>query len=174
MTEPAASQAGGPADAGCIERECSAEPQTTALAAAVARAWQPDAGGAQRVYLRGSLGSGKTTWARAVLHELGVTRTVRSPTYSLLEVYDVPGRRVLHADLYRLAAAGDLAPLGLEDYDTGQTLWLVEWPEKGEGRLPCPDLEVKFAIAGDGRRVRLRAASPTGHRWLARAIAEGA
>ena len=174
MTEPAAAQAGEPAGAGCIERECSAEPQTIALAAAVARTWQPDAGRAQRVYLRGPLGSGKTTWARAALRELGVTRAVRSPTYSLLEIYELPTRSVLHADLCRLAAADDLAPLGLEDYDTGHTLWLVEWPERGEGRLPCPDLEVELAIAGEGRRVRLRAASPTGHRWLARAIAEGA
>lgn len=169
MVQPA-----GSAGAGCIERACTGEGQTAALAAAVARAWQPGQGGAQRVYLRGPLGSGKTTWARAALRELGVTRNVRSPTYALMETYDLPDRRVLHADLYRLAAAADLAPLGLEDYDTARTLWLVEWPERGGQRLPPPDLDVELLFAGDGRRIRLRAASPEGARWLTRAIAQGA
>lgn len=174
MTRTAAAQPGGPADAGCIERVCADERQTLALAATVARAWQPEQGGAQRLYLRGPLGSGKTTWARAALQALGVTRPVRSPTYALIETYDLPDRRVLHADLYRLAAAEHLAPLGLEDYDTGHTLWLVEWPERGGQRLPPADLDVELLFAGDGRRVRLRAASPGGARWLARAIAQGA
>lgn len=137
------------------------ETATAALAAALAGAAPPRV----VVYLHGDLGAGKSTLARAWLRALGVTGPVRSPTYTLVERYPLPdGGEAVHLDLYRIGDAAELDFLGLDDIEP--RLWLVEWPERGQGALPAPDLEVHLAVAGAGRRARLEARSAAGQAWL--------
>lgn len=118
------------------------------------------------VHLHGDLGAGKSTLARAWLRHLGVTGTVRSPTYTLVERYPLAtGGEALHLDLYRIGDPGELEFLGLDDAQA--VLWLVEWPQRGQGALPAPDLDIDLDIADQGRSVRLQARSARGRRWLA-------
>lgn len=118
------------------------------------------------VYLRGELGAGKTTFARALLRQLGVGERVKSPTYSLLERYSVDGHDAFHLDLYRIADAGELEWLGLDELDSPDAIVLVEWPERGGGSLPLPDLEVALGHATAGRVATLSAMSPRAKGWL--------
>jgi len=118
------------------------------------------------VYLRGELGAGKTTLARALLQAMGVGERVKSPTYSLLERYMVNGRDAFHLDLYRIANAGELEWLGLDELDAPETIVLVEWPERGRGALPKPDLEITLEHEGQGRSACLGVASQRGSHWI--------
>ena len=129
--------------------ELQDEAATLALGARLAQALRARGGGV--VYLRGDLGAGKTTLARGVLRAAGVVGTLRSPTYTLMEPYAAAGQAFLHLDLYRLADPSEVEQLGLRDYPVETTVWLVEWPERGSGYLPAPDLEVQLAIDGPGR-----------------------
>ena len=105
------------------------------------------------IELRGELGTGKSTFARGVLRALGATGPIKSPSYTLMETYDLPGVQALHLDLYRLNDPEELEHLGLADYYRAGNLWLIEWPEKGDGRLPPPDLRFEFSIGPDGHRI---------------------
>lgn len=135
-----------------------ADPEATAtFARRLARLLAPLPGAV--VYLRGPLGAGKTSIARELLRALGVQGTIRSPTYTLMEPYEIGGRRLLHMDLYRIEAA-DLEQLGLVDYPPSETLWLVEWPEKAQGGLPPPDLDLSIQMQGEGRRLELSTLLP--------------
>jgi tRNA threonylcarbamoyladenosine biosynthesis protein TsaE len=118
------------------------------------------------VHLSGGLGAGKTALARAVLRGLGYRGRVPSPTYTLVEPYEAGGYRVVHADLYRLVTPGDADDLGLREALGAGTLALVEWPERGAGRLPPPDLRVALELAGSGRQADLHAVSPAGRAVL--------
>ena len=120
------------------------------------------------LYLQGELGAGKTTFARGFLRGLGVAGTVRSPTYTLLELHELEGLTVLHVDLYRLRDPAELESLGLRDWARPGCLWLIEWPERGGSRLPEADLTVTFAIAATAHVIDLRAASLLGEAWLGR------
>lgn len=133
------------------------------------------------VFLNGPLGAGKTTLVRAFLRALGVTGPVRSPTYTLIEPYEIePPRasptptRVLHLDLYRLGGADELEYLGLRE-DLERALVLVEWPECAEGALPEPDLQIALGYGGEGamedpaaggRLMTLMPGSARGAEWL--------
>lgn len=128
------------------------------LASAFSRAGQ--AGGV--VYLQGDLGAGKTTLVRQMLRSLGVTGTIRSPTYTLMEPYGAGGRELLHMDLYRLSDPTELHNLGLVDYSPEQTLWLVEWPEKGGDFLPKADISVQLQVVGQARQVEIVGLSAAG------------
>ncbi|HSW14696.1 MAG TPA: tRNA (adenosine(37)-N6)-threonylcarbamoyltransferase complex ATPase subunit type 1 TsaE, partial [Solimonas sp.] len=112
------------------------------------------------VFLEGDLGAGKTTLARGLLQAMGVQGRVRSPTYTLMEPYQAGGRTILHMDLYRLADPLELHNLGLADYPPAETLWLVEWPEKGGALLPSPELRVTLQLQGGGRRADLHCEDP--------------
>ncbi|MBB1087438.1 tRNA (adenosine(37)-N6)-threonylcarbamoyltransferase complex ATPase subunit type 1 TsaE [Lysobacter sp. SG-8] len=134
---------------------------TEALGVRLARHRPP----AAVAYLRGDLGAGKSTLARALLRSLGVTGTIRSPTYTLVERYPLADDgEAWHLDLYRIADAGELEYLGL-DAD-GVTLWLVEWAERGGGALPPADLVVELRVEGAGRQARLVPASEAGGAWV--------
>lgn len=139
------------------------EAASEALARSLAAAIQPR--GAV-IHLRGDLGAGKTTFARALLRALGWSGRVRSPTYTLVEAYDLPERRVVHADLYRLSSAREVHELGLEERDPARDWLLVEWPERGNGALPAADFELELRHAPLGRELQARAHSP----WAAEVL----
>lgn len=114
------------------------------------------------VYLVGDLGAGKTTLARGFLRGVGYQGRVKSPTYTLLEPYELEQVSCYHFDLYRLAAAEELEFLGIEDLLTSNGYMLIEWPEKGEGGLPPPDLVVEISHAGLARSLRIEGVSDKG------------
>ncbi|MGH8109226.1 MAG: tRNA (adenosine(37)-N6)-threonylcarbamoyltransferase complex ATPase subunit type 1 TsaE [Arenimonas sp.] len=121
------------------------------------------------LYLFGEIGAGKSTLARALLRELGVSGPIKSPTYTLIERYHLAkGEEAAHLDLYRIAAAGELDFLGLDEVAENTVLWLVEWPERGQGALPKADLLLNLEPHGDGRIASLRSETETGAAWLAR------
>jgi tRNA threonylcarbamoyladenosine biosynthesis protein TsaE len=105
------------------------------------------------ITLAGDLGAGKSTFARGALRALGVTGAIRSPSYTLLETYELPTVNVVHLDLYRLKDPDELEHLGLADYHAPGQLWFIEWPENGAGRLPPADLEFRFSITDEGHRI---------------------
>jgi tRNA threonylcarbamoyladenosine biosynthesis protein TsaE len=117
------------------------------------------------LYLSGELGAGKTTLAAASLRELGVTEAVRSPSYALVELYQLGQRCAVHVDLYRLQGRSELEQLGLRDYLNGQTLLLIEWPERGAGALPQCDLAVRLDTQ-PMRRATVSARTGPGDTWL--------
>ena len=123
-----------------------------------------EAGGV--IHLRGDLGAGKTTFARALLGALGVGTRIKSPTYSLIESYEVGGLPIHHLDLYRISAQEELEFLGLSDLAEARYLLLAEWPERGGDALPAPDLIVHLAHAGLRRRLRLESETARGAGWL--------
>jgi tRNA threonylcarbamoyladenosine biosynthesis protein TsaE len=127
----------------------------------------PDAESGAVVYLQGEIGTGKTTCVRSFLRALGVTGSVRSPTYTLVETYPLGPLTCVHVDLYRLRALVEVDELGLRDLIGPGCLLLVEWPERGAGVLPPADVTVTLSYADEARRATLSAASLAGDRWLA-------
>ena len=116
--------------------------------------------------LRGELGAGKSTVARALLRALGVTGPIKSPTYALVEQYSLPGGDALHLDLYRIAEPVELDFLGLADLSGRARCWLVEWPERGGNALPPRDLDLLLQVSGEGRSASLAANTAKGRVWL--------
>lgn len=116
------------------------------------------------IFLEGELGAGKTTLVRGLLQALGHTGRVKSPTYTLVEPYEIGDLRAYHLDLYRVADPEELEFLGLREVLAESALILVEWPHRGEGWLPAPDLRIAIAHAGEGRRIALTAAGPLAER----------
>jgi tRNA threonylcarbamoyladenosine biosynthesis protein TsaE len=134
------------------------EAATLALGFRLAPALDPP----QVVYLKGDLGAGKTTLARGILRALGYSGPVKSPTYALVESYDLERQTVHHLDLYRLGEPAELEALGIRDMLDPTALLLVEWPERGAGWLPPADFEVQLVHQSQGRQARIRAYSPRG------------
>ncbi len=116
------------------------------------------------IHLEGDLGAGKTTLTRGFIQGLGHEGRVKSPTYTLIEPYEVAGRHLLHLDLYRLSDPEELEYLGLRDHLDGESIFLVEWPEKGGELLPPADLGILIDHLDEGRRVSLEPRSPLGER----------
>ena len=118
--------------------------------------------GACVIYLVGDLGAGKTTLARGFLRGLGHPGAVKSPTFTLLEPYRIGERACFHLDLYRLSDPGELEYIGLRDLLEGPAVLLVEWPERGIGELPGPDLEIRIRYEEKGRTLDLIPGSAVG------------
>jgi len=119
------------------------------------------------VFLTGELGAGKTTFTRGALRALGHVGSVKSPTYTLCEPYDLANAgQLCHLDLYRLSNPEELEFLGIRDYVASGAVLLIEWPSKGEGWLPTPDLQVALHESGDGRELKIDALTADGEAVL--------
>lgn len=140
---------------------------TARLGAALAHACPWGDAGPRLLFLSGELGAGKTTLAAALLEALGADETVRSPSYALIETYSLRAGLAVHVDCYRLSEPRELEQLGLRDYFTARTLWLVEWPEHVSAALPVPDLTLRLELTGDGRSGLIQARTSLGEGWLA-------
>ncbi len=120
------------------------------------------------IYLQGDLGAGKTAFCRSFIRALGYAGRVKSPTYTLVEPYEVNGLRIFHFDLYRLADPEELEFIGIRDYFSPHSLCLIEWPDKGAQLLATADLEISIEFEPEGRRFHIHANSPKGQEILAK------
>ncbi len=120
------------------------------------------------IYLCGDLGAGKTALTRAMLRALGYLGKVKSPTYTLLEPYEVSRLNLYHFDFYRFNDPREWLDAGFRDYFNAQSICLVEWPEKAGGLLPPADIRISFEIQDVGRMVDITAETKKGERCLQR------
>ena len=118
--------------------------------------------GAGVITLTGDLGTGKTTLVRGALQSCGVTSGVRSPTYTLVEFYELPRFKIAHFDLYRLADPDELEYLGYRDFLRSDTLCLIEWPERALGYLDSIDLDIRLDYQQECRSVAMLPTSAWG------------
>ncbi len=134
------------------------ETETTEVGARVASCLK----GGEVIYLKGELGTGKTTFVRGALHELGFTGNVKSPTFTIVEPYSIDNHVIYHFDLYRLDDPEELESLGIRDYCDGQSICFFEWPEKGGNLLPNADINLELAYLGNTREVEFTSKSDIG------------
>ena len=114
------------------------------------------------ITLSGEIGTGKTTIVRAMLRSWGVTSTIKSPTFSLLESYIIPGLIVHHADLYRIHDPEELDAIGFRDYFTEDAVCCIEWPERAPYAVEPIDLALDLKMHGDGRMLHMDALTAKG------------
>ena len=136
---------------------------TEALGAALA-AGLPDDSRGWTLLLNGELGAGKSTLVRAMLRAMGHEGTVPSPTYTLVEPYELAGTNVYHVDLYRVGSEEELRYLGWNELDRG--LRLVEWPDRAPGLAAGADVDIRLAYEGHARSAEIVPLSERGRAWL--------
>ena len=155
-----------------LEGRLADEAATVALARAVAAALQPGTS----IHLSGELGAGKTRFARALLEALGHRGRVKSPTFTLVEPYNLQRFDLYHFDFYRFSSSDEWREAGLDEYFAGLAVTLVEWPEMGGPGLPAPDLRIRLDPDPDddgARHVRLQARGARGLACLSAVRAAG-
>lgn len=118
------------------------------------------------LYLEGDLGAGKTTLARGLIQSLGHSGPVKSPTYTIVEPYELSCGPVFHFDLYRLADPEELELMGIRDYFAPGAICIVEWPERGGDLIPPPDLSLTLEKTGGSRKAHLHAQTAQGQLML--------
>ena len=127
------------------------------------------------VYLHGDLGAGKTTFTRGVLRGLGFLGKVKSPTYTLVEPYQLSIHQqavdFYHFDLYRFADEEEWEAAGFREYFNAHAICLVEWPDKAGNLIPQADIDVYLNLAGEGRNLTFKANTTAGKQCLERYIA---
>lgn len=138
------------------------EAATLALGARIASAVGPGLS----IHLCGELGAGKTTFARGLIRALGYEGKVKSPTYSLVELYTVSRLHLYHFDFYRFNDPKAWQDSGFREHFNEASVCLVEWPERAGAGLPWPDLRITLAPASSGRDVKLEAFSEAGRKCL--------
>lgn len=138
------------------------EQATLALGQALAKVIE----GGSVIFLYGVLGAGKTTFTRGFLQGLGYQDKVKSPTYTLVEPYEVAGHPVFHFDFYRVDDPEVLDLLGLDEYFDAASISLIEWPEHAGSCLPQPDLAFYFSFSKENRTVQIKAYGAKGERML--------
>lgn len=126
----------------------------------------PDAGPGGRIHLRGDLGAGKTSFARAFLRAAGIQERIKSPSYALLESYKLSNLYFYHLDFYRFRDPREWLDAGFREILQKEAVVLIEWPEQAGNSLPPPDLEISLEYADIGRNARLAAHSNKGQSWL--------
>lgn len=126
----------------------------------------PDSTPGGRIHLRGDLGAGKTSFARGLLRACGITGRIKSPSYALLESYNVSNLYFYHLDFYRFRDSLEWVDAGFRDILQDDNVVLIEWPERAGDVLPAPDLDIRFDYSGSGRQATLTAHSDKGTLWL--------
>lgn len=107
------------------------------------------------IYLHGDLGAGKTTFCRAFVQACGHEGAVKSPTYTLVEPYELSDKTIIHCDLYRLSSGEELELLGFREFLNDNSIVLIEWPEKAADYLPAADINIHLSYHPDGREVEI-------------------
>lgn len=138
------------------------EAATLALGAVLARALTPGL----TIYLVGDLGAGKTTLTRGVLRGLGYAGKVKSPTYTLVELYTLSRLSLYHFDFYRFADPREWIDAGFREHFNPHSVCLVEWPEKAGDSLPPADVRIELSVAGEGREVQITAQTEAGRQCV--------
>ena len=168
MSAGASGEADAAMNTAVLELEAADEDAMVACGARLAAAARPSL----VIFLDGELGMGKTTLSRGFIRALGHAGAVKSPTYTLVEPYQLGAQPLYHFDLYRLGDPGELEFMGIRDYFGDGAICLVEWPQRGEGALPRADISIKIEREGCGRRLLLRADTDLGKAVLAQMQAE--
>ena len=146
-----------------FQRKLADEAATVTFGRAIATAIE-NLGQGISLHLDGELGAGKTTLSRGIVTGLGHQGKVKSPTYTLVEPYELSNWMVYHFDLYRLSDPEELEFMGIRDYFSPQAVCIVEWPERGEGVLPKADLLVELVYVEQHRQITLASCTDKGAR----------